>query len=149
MGYPSIPLNDKARKILTVIMPFGAYKCLTLPMGVMPALALFQSRMVHMFADMNERHPFPYIDTILHFRGTTFEEHIVILDEILHLIRESGLQVSAKKSRFCQESIKYLRFKLNQTGYQPLLLRESAILCINPPENVKQIHAFLGMIDFI
>jgi hypothetical protein len=54
MGYPSIPLNKEARKILIIIMPFGAYECLTLPMGVMPALELFQSRMVHMFADMNK-----------------------------------------------------------------------------------------------
>jgi hypothetical protein len=130
-------------------MPFGAYKCLTLPMGVMPALDLFQSRMVHMFADMNEQRPFLYIDYILHFKGTAFEEHIAILDEILQLIGKSRLQVSAKKSPFCQESITYLGFKLNRMGYQPLPLRVSAILRINPTENIKQICAFLGMINFI
>jgi hypothetical protein len=41
MGYPTIPLNKKARKILTIIMPFCAYECHTLPMGVMQALDLF------------------------------------------------------------------------------------------------------------
>ncbi len=55
MGYTSIPLNDEARKILTIIMPFGAYECLTLPMGVMPASDLFQARMVHLFAEMGGR----------------------------------------------------------------------------------------------
>ncbi len=99
----------------------------------MPASDLFQSRMVHMFADMNKRHLFLYIDDILHFKGTTFEEHIAILDEILQLIGKSRLQVSAKKSRFCQESVKYLEFQLNWTGYQPLPLHVSAILRINPP----------------
>jgi hypothetical protein len=34
-------------------------------------------------------------------------------------------------------------------GYQPLPLQVSAILRINPPENIKQIHAFLGVINFI
>jgi hypothetical protein len=116
MGYPSILLNHEARKILTIIMPFGAYEYLTLPMGVMPTFDLFQSRMVQMFADMNERHPFPYIDDILHFKGTTFKEHIVILDEILQLFGKSGLQVGTKKSRFCQESVKYLGFQLIRTG---------------------------------
>ena len=43
MGYPSIPLNDKAKSILTIITPFGAYECLTLPMGVMPASDIFQA----------------------------------------------------------------------------------------------------------
>jgi hypothetical protein len=54
IGYPLIPLNDDARKNLTIVMPFEAYECLTLPMGVMPASDLFQARMVHIFADMNE-----------------------------------------------------------------------------------------------
>jgi hypothetical protein len=47
MGYPSIPLNDESKKILTIVMPFGAFEYLTLPMGVMPASDLFQARMVH------------------------------------------------------------------------------------------------------
>ncbi len=41
MSYPLIPLNNEARKILTIVMPFGAYECLTLPIGVMPATDLF------------------------------------------------------------------------------------------------------------
>ncbi len=98
---------------------------------------------------MNERCPFPYIDDILHFKGKTFEEHLLILDKILNLIRKSGLQVSNEKSCFCQDSIEYLGFKLNQTGYQPLPPRVSAILRINPPENIKQIRAFLGSINVI
>jgi hypothetical protein len=85
-------------------MPFGAYECLTLPMGVMPASDLFQARMVHIFAELDEQRSFPYIDDILHFKGDTFEQHLSILDEILGLIGKSGLQVSAEKSRFCQDT---------------------------------------------
>jgi hypothetical protein len=40
MGYPSIPLNDESQKILTIVMSFRAYECLTLPMRVMPAFSL-------------------------------------------------------------------------------------------------------------
>ena len=76
MGYPSIPLNNESKKILTIVMPFGAFECLTLPMGVMPASDLFQARKVHTFAEMGDQRPFPYIDDILHFKGATFKEHI-------------------------------------------------------------------------
>ena len=65
------------------MMPFGAFECLTLPMGVMPALDLFQARMVHTFAGMGDQRQFPYIDDILHFKGSTFEEHIEILIQFL------------------------------------------------------------------
>ena len=43
MGYPSIPLDKETRSILTIITPFGAYECFTLPMGVMPASDIFQA----------------------------------------------------------------------------------------------------------
>jgi hypothetical protein len=78
-----------------------------------------------------------------------FKEHILIIDEILKLLAKSRLQVSNKKSRFCQEFLKYLAFQLNRTEYKPLPLQVSAILRINPPENINHIHSFLGMINFI
>lgn len=135
MGYLSIPVNDATRKILTIVMPFGAYECLTLPMGVMPATDLFHARMVHMFADMDERRPYPYIDDILHFKGDTFEEHLAILNEILQLLIACGMQVS-DKSCFCQSSLEFLGFQLDRTGYRPLPSRVEAILRIKPPSNI-------------
>ncbi len=148
MGYLSIPLNTATRNILTIIMPFGAYECLMLPMGVMPATDIFQARMVHVFADMGEQHPFPYVDDILHFKGNTFEEHLEILNEILQLLAKCGLQVS-DKSRFCQASVEFLGFQLDRTGYRPLPSRVDAILRIKPPSNLKQVRGFLGVINFI
>jgi hypothetical protein len=149
MGYPSIPLDKAAKKILTVIVPFGSYECLTLPMGVMPASDIFQARMVHLFAGMGKKKPCPYINDILHFRGATFDEHLAILDDILKLIATAGMQVSAEKSRFCQELLKYLSFQLNRTGYKPLPSRVDAIMRLEPPNNVRQVRAFLGTINFI
>ncbi len=67
-------------------MPFGAYEYIALPMGVMPATDLFQARMTHLFEDMGDNQPFPYIDDILHFKGATLEEQLTILDEILKRI---------------------------------------------------------------
>jgi hypothetical protein len=149
MGYQLIPLNDKARKILTIVMLFGAYECLTLVMGVMPALDLFQARMVHIFVGMDERRPFPYINDILNFKGDMFEQHLSILEEILGLIGKNGLQVSAEKSRICQEFFEYLGFQLNWTGYEPLPSQVSTILCINPPKDVRGVRGFLGVLNFI
>jgi hypothetical protein len=95
MGYLSIPLNTVTRNVLTIVMPFGAYECLMLPMGVMPATDIFQAQMVHVFADMGENHPFPYTDDILHFKGGSFKEHLEILNEILELFAKCRLQVKS------------------------------------------------------
>jgi hypothetical protein len=65
MGYLHINLAQPARNILAVVMSFGFYERTNLPMGVMPATDVFQSRMVSVFADMGPNKPVPYIDNIL------------------------------------------------------------------------------------
>jgi hypothetical protein len=70
MGYLHINLAQSARNILTVIMSLGFYKCTKLPMEVMPATDIFQSKMVSVFADMGPNKPVPYIDDILISRKT-------------------------------------------------------------------------------
>ena len=42
--YLSIPLDDAARKLLTIVFPFGYFECLVLPQGVKPATDIFQAR---------------------------------------------------------------------------------------------------------
>jgi hypothetical protein len=79
-------------------------------MVVMPATDLFQARMVHLFTNMGNRWPSPYINDILYFKGEMFDKHLSILNRILKLLEKSGMQVSAKKSHFCQESLEYLGF---------------------------------------
>jgi hypothetical protein len=83
MGYIHINLAQSACNILTVVMSFGFYKCMKLPIGVMLATDIFQSRMVSVFADMGPDKPIPYIDNILISAGKIFKEHLAILEETL------------------------------------------------------------------
>jgi hypothetical protein len=65
------------------------------------------------------------------------------------LIGKKGLQVSAEKSCFCQESVEYLGFQLNRSGYAPLPSCVDAILRLNPPKNVTGVRRLLGIVNFI
>ena len=149
MGYLSIPVSDNARKLLTIVMPFGFFECLVLPMGVTPATDIFQARMVSVFASMGENRPSPYIDDILLTKGATFEEHLNLLEICLRLLMEAGMQVNAKKSNFCQKSLEFLGCELTPTGYKPLQSRVDAIMRIKPPTNISQVRGFLGVVNFI
>lgn len=77
MGYMSMPLTDFARKLLTIVIPFGFYECCVLPIGVSPATDKFQARTIGPFAPMAKpKRPDPYIDDILHTNGKNFGEHL-------------------------------------------------------------------------
>jgi hypothetical protein len=92
---------------------------LTLPTGVIPASDIFQGWVVHLFDDKGKNKPYPYIEDKIHFKGKTFEEQMAILHD-LKLLAKIGMQVSTKKSCFCQEVLEYLGFLFIQTSYTPL-----------------------------
>jgi hypothetical protein len=149
MGYLHINLAQSACNILTVVMSFGFYECTKLPMGVMPATDIFQSRMVSVFADMGPDKPVPYIKDILISAGKTFEEHLALLEETLTRLGNAGFQVNADKSEFFSKALKFLGFVLTPEGYQPTPKHVKAILAILAPTNIKDMRHFLGVCNFI
>ena len=95
MGYLSIPVSENAQKILMIVVLFGFFECLVLPMGVTPTTDIFQVRMVLVFASMGENWPSPYINDILLTKGATFEDHLCLLEMCLKLLMDAGMQVNA------------------------------------------------------
>ena len=149
MGYLSIGLTVGARKLLTIVTTFGFFECMVLPMGVKPATDIFQSRMIQLFSSMREKKPAPYIDDIFHGKGGSFDEHLDILKEILKRLLDGGMQVNLDKSELCKQTVEFVGFQLERTGYRPTSKRVDAILRIAPPKVLKNLRMFIGATNFI
>ena len=117
--------------------------------GNRPATDIFQSRMVGIFMSMGVNKPNPYIDDIFHGKGSNFDNHLEILDEIFQHLKYAGMQVNLTKSTLCTKEVEFLGFLLKETCYQPTKKRIKAILKIAPPKIVKKVREFLGAINFI
>jgi len=57
------------------------------------------------------------------------------------------LKVNAAKSFFCTHEIEYLGYILTRGGIKPQQKKVQAILALNPPNNVKELRHFLGMVQ--
>jgi len=61
------------------------------------------------------------------------------------------LKINAAKSFFCTHEIEYLGYILTRGGIKPQPKKIQgirAILVINPPNNVKELRHFLGMVQY-
>jgi hypothetical protein len=58
------------------------------------------------------------------------------------------LKVNAEKSTFCTLEIEYLGYILTRDGIKPQSNNVQAILAIQPPQNVKELWHFLGMVQY-
>jgi hypothetical protein len=89
-----------------------------------------------------------YIDDLLVITRGTLEDHLDKLREVLRRLREVGLKVNAAKSFFCTHKIEYLGYILTRGGIKPQPKKVQAILALNPPNNVKELRHFLGMVQY-
>ncbi len=146
MGYYTIRLNPRAVEMLTIIFPWGKYSYLRLPMGFAGSADIFQAEMMGLVEALE--YVRAYIDDLLVITRGTLEDHLDKLREVLRRLRNVGLKVNAVKSSFCTHQIEYLGYILTIEGIKPQPKEVQAILALSPPNNVKVLWHFLGMVQY-
>jgi hypothetical protein len=146
MGYYTIRLDPMAVKTFTIIFPFGKYSYLRLPMGMSGSADIYQAEMMDLMETLE--YVRAYIDDLLCITRGTLEDHLDKLEEVLRRLRDRRLKVNAAKSFFCTHEIEYLGYMLTRGGIKPQIKKVQAILAINPPNNVKELRHFLGMVQY-
>ena len=146
MGYYTIRLDSDAQKICTIILPWGKYSYLRLPMGVAGSPDIFQEKMSGLMETLE--YVRTYLDDLLIITRSSFDDHLTKMSEVLSRLRKAGLRINAAKSFFAEAEIEYLGYVLTREGIKPQPEKISAILAIKPPNTVKELRKFLGMVQY-
>ncbi len=88
------------------------------------------------------------MDDLLIITRRTLNKHLQKMETVLTRLRVAGLKVNAAKSLFCAHEIEYLSFILTREGIKLQPKKVQAILALNPPNNVKELRHFLGMVQY-
>jgi hypothetical protein len=146
MDYYTIRLNPRVVEMFTIIFPWGKYSYLMLPMGFAGSADIFQAEMMDLMEALE--YVRAYIDNLLIITRGTLKDHLDKLREVLRRLRDAGLKVNTVKSSFCTYKIEYLGYIPTREGIKPQLKKVQAILALNPPNNVKELWHFLGMVQY-
>ena len=88
-----------------------------------------------------------YLEDII-LMGATKVQHLEMLDLVLDRLEEVGLWLKRKKRTFLADNIVYLGHRIDQHGLHPVLDKMKAIQKARSPENVQDLHAFLGLLYY-
>ena len=146
MGYYTIRLDPDSSKICTIIFPWGKYSYLRLPMGIACSPDIFQAKMSELMVALEFVRV--YIDDLLCITKGSLDDHLSKLRKVLIRLRRAGLKVNAAKCSFCATETEYLGYVLTREGIKPQPKKVEAILALTPPQNVKQLRRFLGMVQY-
>ena len=125
MGYYHIKLTPKASSYCMVVLPWGKYEYLRLPMGLCNSPDIFQEKMTDLMQGLEFARA--YIDDLLALTTGKFEEHLLHLEQVLTHLSEAGLKVNAVKSFFGRTELEYLGYWITQNGVKPLNKKVEAI----------------------
>jgi hypothetical protein len=70
------------------------------------------------------------------------------METVLTRLRDAGLKVNADKSLFCAHEIEYLCYTLTREGIKPQPKKVQTVLALKPPNIVKELPHFLGMVQY-
>ena len=76
------------------------------------------------------------------------DDHLSKLRKVLIRLRHTGLTVNGAQCSFCAIETEYLGYVLTRDGIKPQPKKVQAILMLTPPQNVKQLCRFLGMVQY-
>jgi len=89
-----------------------------------------------------------FINDLLCITKCSLDDHLSKLRRVLIRLRHAGLKVNAAKWSFCAIETEYLGYVLTGEGIKPQPKKVHAILVQMLPQNVTQLHRFLGMVQY-
>ncbi|CAD67562.1 polymerase [Simian foamy virus Pongo pygmaeus pygmaeus] len=131
---------------LTAFTWQGKQHCWTrLPQGFLNSPALFTADVVDLMKHIPNVQV--YVDD-LYLSHDDPQEHLQVLQQVLHILHDAGYVVSLKKSAIAQKVVEFLGFNITKTGRGLTDAFKEKLLNISPPQNLKQLQSILGLMNF-
>ena len=146
MGYYHVRLDADARKLCTIILPFGKFEYQRLPQGICTAPDIFQEKMSEIFDGFDDVRA--YLDDLLVLTKGNLDDHLNRLAAVFTKLRAAGLKVNAPKSFFARAEVEYLGYIITRHGVKPQPRKVEAIQKIAEPKTKRELRRFIGMVNY-
>ena len=76
------------------------------------------------------------------------QENLANLKEVLSQLQKYGVRMQQVKCAFLQNSVEYLGYQINPTGLHATKSKVNMVLGALTPNNVHELHSFLGLLNY-
>lgn len=146
-AYWSVSMNEKDKAKTAFSDGSRLWQFKRMPYGLRNAPATFQRAMNTILNPVLGKHALAYLDDIIIF-SSSFEDHLLHLDETLTLLNRAGLKLNLQKCNFLVKEIKFLGFLISSKGISPDPGKVKSINDMPIPKDVTEIRRSSGAVGF-
>ena len=144
-AYLQVLLDEASRRLVTINNHKGLFKYQRLPFGIASVPSIFQRVMENLLQGIPR--VCVYLDDIL-VTGSTEEEHLAKLAEVLSRLGTAGMRLKREKCTFMLGSVSYLGHVISNEGLSTGNLKVKAIVDAPDPKDFSELRSFLGMVNY-
>ena len=144
-AYLHYEVDEDPRDYLTINTEKGLFRYKRLVYGIKNAPSKWQRAIEQVL------HGIPNVKVILDdmiITGPTEEKHLDNLDAVLQRLSDHGLRANLKKCSFFQDKIDFCGHTIDKNGLHENVNKVKAITKMKKPENVTELKAFLGLVNY-
>ena len=147
-GYHQAPIHPASIWLTAFITIYGVFEWLRVPMGLKGAPSYFQKVMatvvlaglLYVICDL-------YLDDILVY-GSTFEEYLANLEQVLKRLEQHNITVNPEKCRFNLTEVEYVGHVLSNKGMSFTKERREEVFNMEVPTIGKHLKSFIGCAEY-
>ena len=143
-SFHQVPIKKEDIPETEFCTKYGLYEYLTIPMGLSNSPALLQRLMQIILGQLQWHSCLIYLDDVLIF-GSSFEEHMQRLEEVLSRIRDAGLKLKLEKCQLLQSSVNFLGHTISAAGVLPNPENLAKVKQWPTPTTPTQVRQILGL----
>jgi hypothetical protein len=145
-GFYQIKLSEKSTWVTTFNTLYGRYKFESLPFGISSAPEIFQRTISQIFSDIDGCSTIA-ADILIY--GRNQDELDQRLSAVLARAQEVNLWFNRQKCKFRLSEVNFVGHVFGPDGLKPCQSKVKAIIEMKSQENKKDLHRFLGMINYL
>ncbi|XP_050714146.1 protein NYNRIN-like [Eriocheir sinensis] len=146
-GYHQVEMAEEDKPKTAFSFGQGLWQFNVMPFGLCNAPGCFERLMERVLEGLQWKTALVYIDDVIVF-GSTFEEELERLEEVLQRLRKANLKLSPKKCSLFQHEVPFLGHVVSRDGVCTDPQKVAVVEKWPVPTNVAEVRSYLGLCTY-